>query len=146
MENVAPEKGIAVRMAEHFLARQRTLERYIELCPIPCYITDADGHVNFVNEAFRQLLCAGFDELIGTGFWDFVHPDDKQQLKDSILHMQSGDAQKVFQRLRFVRPDTQLVTTLIMVAPVRGNGLVGYILPHCDLDTCPAKNLIQSLA
>ena len=132
-------------MAEHFIARQRTLERYIELCPIPCYVTNEQGVV-YVNEAFRQLLSVGFDELIGAGFWKFVHPDDIRSLKDSILHMQEGNTEKVFQRLRFIRADTQLVTTLIMVAPVRGNGLVGYILPHCDLASCPAKSLIQSLA
>jgi PAS domain S-box-containing protein len=45
-------------------------------CPSAMWVTDAEGGVQFVNRAFRELLGISYEEAQGAGWQMVVHPDD----------------------------------------------------------------------
>jgi PAS domain S-box-containing protein len=45
-------------------------------CPSAMWVTDAEGGVQFINRAFRELLGVTSEEAHGSGWQMLVHPDD----------------------------------------------------------------------
>jgi PAS domain S-box-containing protein len=45
-------------------------------CPAAMWVTDAEGGIEFVNRAYRELVGAGLEELRGHKWVMVVHPDD----------------------------------------------------------------------
>ncbi len=56
-----------------------------QLYPEPCCITDTNGLVLSVNDAWRRILGWSKDESIGRAFVTLIHPDDRSKVELNIL-------------------------------------------------------------
>ena len=53
-------------------------------CPSAMWVTDAEGGVQFINRAFRELLGISYEEAQGAGWQMAVHPDDLPAYTESF--------------------------------------------------------------
>jgi PAS domain S-box-containing protein len=47
-------------------------------CPMPMWVTGADGGIQFINRALREFTGAGYEQVEGDNWQLFSHPDDAQ--------------------------------------------------------------------
>ena len=66
--------------ASHSEAR---LHGLISTIPQQVWTAQPDGSLDFVNQQVIEYFGRSFDEMIGTGWVDLVHPDEVHQ---TILH------------------------------------------------------------
>jgi len=53
--------------------------------PMGIFLSDEKGHIVYTNPRFQTIADLGDEELSGLGFLDAVHPDDREQAKQSWL-------------------------------------------------------------
>lgn len=79
------------RERDHADAALRTLSTALEQSPENVFITDRDGRIEYVNAAFETLTGYTRDELLAMPFWQIVHPDFRDLVKDRGLARQHGE-------------------------------------------------------
>ena len=76
--------GLAAERTRHEDRVRDSEARFRELAdtaPALMWMTDADGHVAFVNEGWRRFTGSGFEESLGDSFAASAHPDDHADLQ-----------------------------------------------------------------
>jgi two-component system cell cycle sensor histidine kinase/response regulator CckA len=59
----------------------------VETTPYGIEELDLDGRVTYINSAFCKMMKMNQDEILGHYIWEFVHNDEKEKLKESILYL-----------------------------------------------------------
>ena len=54
-------------------------------------VADFDGNFRAINAAFENTLGYSREELLGTQFLDFIHPDDKMATTGAMKQLETGD-------------------------------------------------------
>ncbi len=133
---VAIEDGVAVT-ARNITERKRSelavrqnqaeLQAVNDASPLGLIRADQDGKCTYVNRTFEAITGMGRDAALGDGWFDAVHPNDREMLRASLRHL--NQTQQAFQEtLRCVHPDGKIVWTSIKVAPiVIDNAIAGYV-------------------
>ena len=69
-------RDISVRKQteQRLLESERRFRTMADGCPMPLWVADADGEIEFVNQAFRQFNT--FDRVKGRNWQLLLHPDD----------------------------------------------------------------------
>jgi PAS domain S-box-containing protein len=117
------EAELARRQAEQSLnERERHLSIIVEQVPAGIFQADRDGRYTFVNERFCALVGRSRQELIGIGYLDITHPDDRNE--NERLRRDAITSQGAFTfRKRYLRPDGTPVWTEMSVAIASGGGV-----------------------
>ncbi len=68
-------------------------DRFFSLSPNLFCVMDFDGTFLRVNPAWHDILGYVQDELVGSNFWSFVHPDDEALTEAALSKLQSNDNQ-----------------------------------------------------
>ena len=136
--------GFAEQLAEHFIARQNILERYIDLCPIPCFVLDKNGETIFVNEAYQNAFDVRLDQVVG-GQWErLVYPGDLPAYMAERKRLLSAESKSLSHTLRCVAGN-KIIPATVRLNHVPGNGHVGYILFHCATsEGCGARDFVSN--
>lgn len=135
--------SFAEKLAEHLIARQSILERYIDLCPIPCFIISRTGELIFVNEAYQQAFDMRLDQVTEGKWRERVHPDDLPGIDHGLTELMSGKSKILHSDIRYVI-NGEIVPAHLRITHVPGNGYVGYVLFHCASgDSCKTKYFID---
>lgn len=69
---------------------EEELRNFFSLAPDMFCITNADGHFNLVNAAFRQTLGFSESEMLGVPLLDYVHADDRQHTAAVLGRLSQG--------------------------------------------------------
>lgn len=135
--------SFAEQLAEHFIARQSILERYIDLCPIPCFIVNKAGKTIFINEAYQQAYDMRFDQVENDGWQKLIHPDDLTDYLQDFKRLVDGDINHIYSEVRtLIRAAWH--TSIIRITHVPGNGYIGYVFFQCSNNSgCPVRALID---
>jgi PAS domain S-box-containing protein len=87
--------------------------RYFDIAfdqaPIGMAIFNADGEYVRVNQALRELLGRGDDQLLGRRDQEFTHPDDRALDVEVAWEVLEGRRSTFQREKRFVRPDGTVV-------------------------------------
>ncbi len=75
------------------------------------FVVDRDNQIVFVSDACEALLGYRADELTGTPITDYMHPDDLEATRDSIVRVMSGQSHSDFHN-RYIRKDGSIVHIL----------------------------------
>lgn len=136
--------SFATQLAEHFVARQSILERYIDVCPIPCFIVNKEGETIFINEAYQQAFDARLDQ-VNEGQWErLVHPEDLETYKALWVNLLRRDRTAATITIRTI-VGNEPITSVFRITHVPGNGFIGYILFQCSSsDNCPVRHVIEN--
>jgi PAS domain S-box-containing protein len=112
-------------------------ERYqtlVTISPVGIFRTDANGVTTYVNPKWSEIAGAPFNEALGDGWLNAVHPDDRErvskgwQASTKVKKSSSSD-------YRFVRPDGKIVWVIGQAVPEKNieNQVVGYIGTITDI-------------
>ena len=63
------------------------------------------GLLKFVNRRFAEMLGYALEELIGRQYWDFVHPEDREMVKNISLARAMGDKAPFEYEFRHLKKD-----------------------------------------
>lgn len=75
------------------------------------FVVDTENKIVFVSDACEGLLGYRADELIGTTITDYMHPDDLEESKASIVRVMNGQPHRDF-RNRYIHKDGSSVSIL----------------------------------
>ena len=84
------------------------LESVVSALPDVVYRLDADGRIVFINDAIVKYGYS-VDELIGSNFFDLIHPDDRDRAEHRVNERRRGDRSTKSFELRFVTSDSDSV-------------------------------------
>ena len=94
-----------LRLAEHELERERERFRLLAMsAPVGILEMDAEGRCQFINERGCEILGRGPQELIGTIPTDWVHPSDRDRVREEWAGAVRLGGEFVSE-CRFRRPD-----------------------------------------
>jgi len=90
---------------------QALYPRLIHLMLDTVFVVDRDDTIVFVSDACEALLGYRADELTGTPITRYMHPDDLEATRASIVQVMNGNAHFDF-RNRYIRKDGEVVHIL----------------------------------
>ncbi len=111
--------------------RYETLTR---VSPVGIFRTDIEGKTTFVNNTWSKISGLTYEEALGDGWLNAVHPDDKEMLAKnweivtSLSNASTAD-------YRFIRADGSVVWVIGQAVPEYNarNELIGYIGTITDI-------------
>ena len=98
------------------------------------WVVDAEGQFIYVNKAWEEFTGSSLQELNDTGWEQFNHPDEVDQVQ--ALWRQAAERGEQFEMtLRYRRRDGAFRWMLARVVPLRGTaGLEGWVGTSVDVD------------
>ena len=54
-------------------------------------VVDADGTFKYVNDAAERILGFESEALVGTNAWDYVHPEDRPEIRQKFERVVDSD-------------------------------------------------------
>ena len=137
--------ALVVYLVGRGMLRRRRAEREIDdvydlsldlLC-----ILGVDGYLKRVNPAFERTLGYKAAELLSRPLLDFIHPDDRQAMEETIARLQTGRGAERFET-RYVRLDGVTRRLEWSARPMVERGLI-YAAAR---DVTDARMLVEELA
>jgi PAS domain S-box-containing protein len=132
-------RGIVIDITEQIKAdralkeSQRLFQSIAQMSPVGIFRTKADGYTTYVNPRWTQLSGLSFDEALGDGWLNAVHPDDK----DSLIRKWAVDSNvgtTSIAEYRFLRTDGTIVWVLGDAIPeIENDEIKGYIGTITDI-------------
>lgn len=105
-----------------------------QVSPVGIFRTDPDGLTTYVNPTWSRLSGLSFDEALGNGWLNALHPDDREKIshgwKNSTLENDVSVAE-----YRFLRPDGNILWVMGQAIPEFDsyNRIVGYVGTITDI-------------
>lgn len=119
------------------LARSESKYRELaQMVPVGICHFDNNGKCTYVNGRHMALIGRTWEETMGSGWLDFVHPEDKARIKDTWERTgKLENSSSVVCEYRFLRPDGQLMHVIGEVhTQIDAGGKVrGYIVAQTDI-------------
>jgi len=114
-------------LLEALRASEARFRAICEAAPLGIYVSEIGTGVVYVNPAMERILGRSGAELLGTGWQEFLHPDDAAQaLGERASHYEQASHMRI--PARYVRSDGATIWTQLHAAPVREGGeLRGYV-------------------
>ena len=91
----------------------------MENAPIGMALVDLDWRIIEVNAAFAELLGTTREALVGYGFADVSHPEDREQERALVQSLLAGHQSRFSLEKRYLRADGHVVWAMLDVALVR---------------------------
>lgn len=129
VEDITEQK----KAAEALKKIQHLFETLALVSPVGIFRTDQDGYTTYVNPRYLNLTGLSLEEVMGGGWLNAVHPDDKEKLKENWLS--DFKSHEIFNaEYRFIRPDGTIVWVMGNAVPEWiDNKIVGYIGTITDI-------------
>lgn len=87
------------------LSRERDLKTIADLSPVGIYRTDAEGHITYVNDRWREIMDINDSGAYGTGWIEAMHPDDRNSTIGSWKAYVAGQSERYEIDCRVIRAD-----------------------------------------
>jgi len=99
-----------------------------ESSPMGIFRTDAQGKCIYTNPRYQAICGCTFEEALGDGWMQFVHPDDLKVILPQWFEA-TAVCQEFSDKLRYLRPDGTIRFSRVRAAPISSNGLelIGYV-------------------
>jgi PAS domain S-box-containing protein len=124
------------KLAEQAQAEsERILRNITELTPVGIYQSDPDGHLNYVNDRWSEIMGLEGDAALDDGWINSMHPEDRDPVIEAWQAYVNGDSEKYRIECRIVRPDGSTNWLISQAARDYGeNGeLLGYVGSMTDI-------------
>lgn len=114
------EDVTARRRAEEALRESENTSRVLmQSLPTLVWTAEPSGNVTFVNQSWLEYTGQSFEQTLGLGWLDVLHPEDREQTLSSWRKaLQSGEPYETRQRIRRYS-DGQLRWHLVRAFPLR---------------------------
>lgn len=136
--------SLTVELAKAFVnGRQALKDAIVNRCPIPMFVTDAEGRWKCVNALHAQLLRVPESDLCGDGWRKFMDADVLNRYDRAVseksdmhhvactVHPSGSGTMHGFMDMAFISPD----------------GYIGWFVPICvNPQDCPTHILLGNIA
>ncbi|MGB5420103.1 PAS domain S-box protein [Algibacter sp.] len=123
------------KQAKEKLIKSESLFRELTSnAPVGIFQTDKEGSVNFVNEEWLDYTGLSFDEALGFGWSNAIHPDDKERVvKAWQQYAEIGGEFKIEFRFLDKKNNVKSMSTKAVETFDSNNNLYGYIGMTVDI-------------
>jgi diguanylate cyclase (GGDEF)-like protein/PAS domain S-box-containing protein len=111
-------RAAATESYRQLLDSEARFREAFENAPIGVGLVDPVGKFLRVNQALCEMLGRSTDDLVGSGFQAFVHPDDAPITGASLAELGGVEGPGRTEQ-RYLQPDGRLVWAELSVSPVR---------------------------
>ena len=112
---------------------QQLFETLSKVSPVGIFRTRPDGYTTYVNPGWIELSGISFNEALGFGWLNAVHPEDKKQI-ETRWASDVGSKKSSLAEYRFLRPDGSIVWVMGNAVPEwKDNVISGYIGTITDI-------------
>ncbi len=105
--------------------RKKTEERFrtiFEQAPSGIALIDSlTGSIYEVNQKFADITGRTLGELSTIAWINIVHPDDRQEILDNVIHLNAGRINGFKINKQCLHPDGSIIWINVTIVPVRGN-------------------------
>ncbi len=101
---VAVDTTKAVQARSELRESEKRFRLMADMAPSPIWLTDADGAVEFANNALLRFYGQDHDSILGHVWKDKIHPEDRLDVADAQLRNRPKRMPYVFEA-RFLRAD-----------------------------------------
>jgi PAS domain S-box-containing protein len=103
-----------------------------EAAPAGILLMDAEGGCEYANPCWQQITSLSIEQAQGDGWWNAVHPDDRERLGEAWERLARGEPLQLTYRYR--RPGGETRTVQSRARPLRDERgqIVGYIAVDVD--------------
>ncbi len=120
----------------HAEIRRSTAERFQQMAdfaPIGILIMDGDGACEYANPHWQQITQLSMDLAREDGWWNAVHPDDRERVNEAWERLMRGEALSL--EFRYQRPGGEARWVQSRAAALRDDGgeVVGFIAVDVDV-------------
>ncbi|WP_367181443.1 PAS domain S-box protein [uncultured Lacinutrix sp.] len=142
---VAKDVSARKEAEEKLINSEQLFKRLTSKAPAGIYQTDTHGSCNYVNERWLRYAGLSYEEAMGPGWADAIHPDDVERiLKEWEAYVSSGESE-LETDFRFLHKDNQVVWVTVKTVGIYDaqNNLYGYI--GMAIDVTEKKKAEQKL-
>ena len=105
--------------------------------PIGMSLTEFDGRMSTVNQAFCDMLGYSMEEINSSTFMDLTHPDDVAMSLENVRRLRESDIDRVRFQKRYLHRDGHVVWAELSMAKMRNNrgeaqNLISHIVDLTD--------------
>lgn len=124
------------------LESQKQFETLAQMSPVGIFRTRPDGFTTYVNPKWSELSGLSFEEAIGNGWLNALHPDDRE-LINTKWKDDTADRKNSLTEYRFLKPDGTINWVLGHAVPeiINGelNGFIGTITNITEIKNTQEK-------
>ena len=122
------------KIAEEKLKKsQQLFQTLAHVSPVGIFRTRADGYTTYVNPKWMEISGLQFEDALGNGWLQAVHPDDKKILQIN-WELRSTKGEDSSAEYRFIKPDGSIVWVLGYAVPeIVDDEIQGYIGTVTDI-------------
>ncbi len=120
-------QALATTQTKEILEKNRIWKLLTEVSPVAIFITDKNGHCNYVNPMWGKLTGNPLSDALGDGWTRSIHPED---YKSVIKNWNSFLAGGLFDcHYRFLCPDNSVVNVWAKAVPLpdEAQNTTGYL-------------------
>jgi diguanylate cyclase (GGDEF)-like protein/PAS domain S-box-containing protein len=115
------------RVTQDLRSSNERFRALADRAPIAIFSSESGLRLGYVNDRFSEVYGEAAELLVGTGWLDFVHPDDREAVVEAMAAVLRGNGQEL--PLRVLRQDGSERSVLARIVPVpssrRDSGFVG---------------------
>jgi PAS domain S-box-containing protein len=126
--------GKSFRQIEELRESESLFRHLADNVPVMIWITDPTGSTTYISRSWCDFTGQAFENALGHGWLDALHPDDRQRVHDTFLAANNGqESFRLDYRLR--RKDGEYRRMIDTATPRRGeNGeFLGYVGSVIDI-------------
>lgn len=120
----------------HAEVRRTTDERFRQLAdsaPIGILLMDADGACDYANPHWLQIAQLTSDQAREDGWWEAVHPDDRERVSEAWESLMRGDPLSLEFRYQHGGGEVRWVHSRAVALRDDGGEITGYIAVDVDV-------------
>jgi len=127
--NIGIVEDITARMqaAVQLQATAERLQAILEHAPVGIVINDREGRLIESNAAYLRICGYSSEELKGTKFSDYTHPDDRATNRQFFAQLGSDKRQSYEMEKRYIRKDGDIVWVHIIASQLSEEANIGII-------------------
>jgi PAS domain S-box-containing protein len=100
-EELEAKAQALLRLNRELAQKNLELDAIVHTAPDIIFSKQADGARDYVSDRFYEYTGAAAGSAVGMGWWDYLHPDDRERSRQRWLDcVQSGENYEVEYRLR----------------------------------------------
>ena len=121
------------RIERELRAKTAELEAVNDAAPLGLMRTDARGRCTYANRTLQQLAGLSFDQILGDGWLQAVHPDDRERVATQWERTWRA-GEKFSDRHRFMHIDGRTIWCSVHASPmIIGGRISGYFATIQDI-------------